>query len=242
MRAISKRFRRGDEELAVIEHLSLDVAEGEFLSLLGPSGCGKSTLLRLILGLDRSFSGDITIGEEHSDRVTRKAGIVFQEPRLLPWLTVKKNIMFGLRDLSRADASRRAQHYIELVGLAGFEDAYPKELSGGMAQRASLARTLARQPEVLLLDEPFGALDALTRMRLQDALLELWMHHRVTVLLVTHDIDEALYLSDRVAVLSNRPAQVKRIVTVQAARPRRRSDAYLASLRGEIMNELDVIG
>ena len=241
IRTVNKQFSKGSQSLTVIDNLSLTVEDGEFLSLLGPSGCGKSTLLRLILGLDRDYRGDIQIGGRSSVEAAKQVGIVFQEPRLLPWLSVKRNVMFGLRNMSPTTAENIAQEYIDLVGLSGFENAYPKELSGGMAQRASLARTLARRPQVLLMDEPFGALDALTRMRLQDELLKIWMKQRVTVILVTHDIDEALYLSDRVVVLSDRPSKVRKTVDISIPQPRKRVDARLATLRNEIMSELDVI-
>ncbi|MBI2857862.1 MAG: ABC transporter ATP-binding protein [Chloroflexi bacterium] len=223
----------------VLDNFDLTVPSGSFVSLVGPTACGKSTLLRLILGLDQPDEGHIRFegnGIEHAD----VCSIAFQEPRLLPWLTVRDNI--GLV-LSRQVSERagRINDLLNLVGLADFKNAYPKVLSGGMAQRVSLARALANEPDVLLLDEPFSAVDALTRMRLQDALIRIYMARPRTTVMVTHDIDEALLTSQRVIVLSQRPAHIVDIVDVAAGYPRDRTDSNLFSLKARILKGLGVV-
>ena len=213
--------RRGGRVTAV-EALSLTVRDREFVSIVGPSGCGKSTLLRVVAGLQRPTSGEILlngipVGGPGADR-----GMVFQSYTLFPWLTVQGNVEFGPRLRGVAEAERResTRRYIELVGLAGFEHAYPKELSGGMQQRAAIARALANSPEVLLMDEPFGALDAQTRALMQELLLGIWEQTHKTVLFVTHDIEEAVLLSDRIYVMTARPGRIKIEIPVPLPRPR----------------------
>lgn len=212
----------------VLQDVHLQLAEGEVVSLLGPSGCGKSTLLRIVAGLERDYSGQALRGEG-------EVAFVFQEPRLMPWLTVAENI--GFTDDRAYDRPRVAQ-LIREVGLEGFEQALPKQLSGGMAQRVAIARGLYSRPRVLLLDEPFSAVDAFTRMKLQDLLLALAAHHGIALLLVTHDVDEALYLGDRVLVMGSRPGRVLETLEVPLARPRDRRDPLLAQLHAEALTAL----
>ncbi|MCO7556098.1 ABC transporter ATP-binding protein [Metapseudomonas otitidis] len=212
----------------VLQDVHLQLAGGEVVSLLGPSGCGKSTLLRIVAGLERDYSGQALRGEG-------EVAFVFQEPRLMPWLTVAENI--GFADDRAYDRPRVAQ-LIREVGLEGFEQALPKQLSGGMAQRVAIARGLYSRPRVLLLDEPFSAVDAFTRMKLQDLLLALAAHHGIALLLVTHDVDEALYLGDRVLVMGSRPGRVLETLEVPLARPRDRRDPLLAQLRAEALTAL----
>ncbi|BCA28290.1 ABC transporter ATP-binding protein [Metapseudomonas otitidis] len=212
----------------VLQDVHLQLAEGEVVSLLGPSGCGKSTLLRIVAGLERDYSGQALRGEG-------EVAFVFQEPRLMPWLTVAENI--GFADDRAYDRPRVAQ-LIREVGLEGFEQALPKQLSGGMAQRVAIARGLYSRPRVLLLDEPFSAVDAFTRMKLQDLLLALAAHHGIALLLVTHDVDEALYLGDRVLVMGSRPGRVLETLEVPLVHPRDRRDPLLAQLRAEALTAL----
>jgi sulfonate transport system ATP-binding protein len=215
----------------------LRVRPGEFVSVLGASGCGKSTLLRLIAGLDTDYSGEILVAGERVRDTSLQRGIVFQDHRLFPWLTASQNILAALRNAPLTAKQKRdavAEH-IALVGLAGFENAYPNQLSGGMAQRVAIARGLVNRPRVLLLDEPFGALDALTRGRLQNELQRIWEQERITMILVTHDVDEAVYLGDRVVTMAPRPGRIKRIVDVALPRPRDRADARFIRLRDEIV-------
>jgi len=215
------RTRRGDEVIAV-DNLSLDVYNGEFLSIVGPSGCGKSTLLRVVAGLIEPTSGEVLLDGRLVTRPGADRGMVFQSYTLFPWLTVKGNVEFGprLKGLPRSECARLAQQYLEMVGLKGFENSYPKELSGGMMQRVAIARALANDPEVLLMDEPFGALDAQTRAIMQELLVNLWQHTPKTIIFVTHDIDEALFISDRVYIMTARPGRIKQILNVELPRPR----------------------
>ena len=232
-----KRYVQHGAALDVLDDISLRVRPGEFISVLGSSGCGKSTLLRLIAGLDSDYSGDILVGGERVHDTSLQRGIVFQDHRLFPWLTASQNILAALRNAPLTAQQKRdavAQH-IALVGLAGFENAYPNQLSGGMAQRVAIARGLVNRPRVLLLDEPFGALDAVTRGRLQNELQRIWEQERITMILVTHDVDEAVYLGDRVVTMAPRPGRIKRIVDVALPRPRERGDARFIRLRDEIV-------
>ncbi len=213
--------RRGGEVVAV-DALTLMVREREFVSIVGPSGCGKSTLLRVAAGLQRPSSGAVTLNGAPVTGPGADRGMVFQSYTLFPWLTVHGNVEFGLRlrGLREDECGRIARRYIELVGLTGFERAYPKELSGGMQQRAAIARALANDPEILLMDEPFGALDAQTRALMQELLLAVWDQTHKTVLFVTHDIDEAILLSDRVYIMTARPGRIKEELPVTLPRPR----------------------
>jgi ABC-type nitrate/sulfonate/bicarbonate transport system ATPase subunit len=233
-RDVSMRF--GDVE--VLEAINLDVAEGEFVCILGPSGCGKSTLLNIAGGFLDPAAGEVTIDGERVAGPDRRRIFVFQERGVFPWLTVEGNIGFGLFDLPEKERRARIAHYVQLVGLRGFERAYPRELSGGMKQRVEVARALAVNPDVLYLDEPFGALDSITRLQMRSELLRIWQAERKTILFVTHDIEESVQLADRVVVLTARPARVRRIVEIDIAHPRDLSSARYLALRDEIFGEI----
>ena len=243
---VSKSFPAPDDRLtrrAVLDGTSFSLVAGELVSLIGPSGCGKSTLLRLIAGLDTADAGELLIGDEPIVGPNAERGLVFQDPNLFPWLTVRRNIEAGLaaRGVLR-EKREEVNEFMRLVGLEIFANAYPHHLSGGMAQRAALARALINHPKVLLLDEPLGALDAFTRMRMQDEVLRLWQARATTMLLVTHDIDEAIYMSDRIMIMTPRPGRIERVIPVNLDRPRQRnSDAFLR-LRSDILNFLHFAG
>jgi ABC-type nitrate/sulfonate/bicarbonate transport system ATPase subunit len=240
IRGVRKRYEVEGGTLSVLEGLNLSVRDGEFLSIVGASGCGKSTLLRLLTGLDADFEGEIRVRGERIRGTSLDRGIVFQEHRLFPWLTVKQNVGLGLENSSWPAEKQKAavQQHIDLVGLAGFEDAYPHQLSGGMAQRAAIARGLVNQPSILFLDEPFGALDALTRTKLQQELQRIWQAEGLTMVLVTHDVDEAVYLGDRVVVLEPRPGRIRRIVNVDVPHPRGRLDPAIKALTEQVRAEI----
>jgi len=215
------RTRRGVEVLAV-DDLSLEVADREFVSIVGPSGCGKSTLLRVVAGLVEPTSGEVLVNGRRIDGPGADRGMVFQSYTLFPWLTVQGNVEFGsrLKAMDTGQRARLAREYIEMVGLVGFEHHYPKELSGGMMQRVAIARALANDPDVLLMDEPFGALDAQTRIIMQELLVGLWQRTPKTIIFVTHDIDEAIFLSQRVYIMTARPGRIKQILDVNLPHPR----------------------
>ncbi len=219
-RHVGKSFQLGRAELRAIDDLTLSVAEGEFCCIVGPSGCGKSTFLRILAGLDRQTSGDLRI--EARDLSKPLTAMVFQEQSIFPWMTIERNVGYGLemRGVHRSTRERVVDHYLEKVGLTHFARAYPHQLSGGMKQRASVARAFATDPEILLMDEPFAAVDEQTRALLQEELLRVWEEHRKTVVYITHSIDEALVLGDRVIVMSARPGRVKAEVGVTLPRPR----------------------
>src|SRR5688572_8187023 len=229
---VSKHFQQADAELPVLHGIDVTIAPGEFVAVLGPSGCGKSTLLRMVGGLDNPTAGEVRIGDQVVVRSDPRCAVVFQEPRLFPWKRVTANVAVGARRLNRK-ASPEA--WPDRVGLTGFESSWPHQLSGGMAQRVALARALIGQPQVLLLDEPFAALDALTRLQMQDLLVEVCANLGTTVVMVTHDADEALHLADRIVVMSQRPATLVETVRVDHPRPRRRGDTELAMLRSKIL-------
>lgn len=241
---VGKRFVTDDgKSVQALAGLSLTVAAGEIVALIGPSGCGKSTLLRLIAGLDAPTAGRLLIGAEPIRGPGADRGVMFQNPCLFPWLTVRRNIESGL--VARGMLARHrheVDEFLRLVGLDAFAEAYPHQLSGGMAQRAALARALVNHPRVLLLDEPLGALDQFTRMRMQDEVLRVWQARQTTMLLVTHDIDEALYMSDRIVMLSARPGRVERIMDVPLKRPRQRNQAVFLRIRAEILELLHFAG
>jgi ABC-type nitrate/sulfonate/bicarbonate transport system, ATPase component len=231
-----------DNTVEALRNISFSVSRGEFVSIIGSSGCGKTTLLRLIAGLDAPEAGSLTLGGEKIAGPDPQRGYVFQQGSLFPWLTVEKNIAAGLkaRGVYKTGKAEVAK-YISLIGLDGFEKAYPHQISGGMAQRASLARALINDPKVLLLDEPLGALDAFTRMDLQDKLLEIWRQRGTTMVLVTHDVDEAVYLSDRIVVMTPRPGKIETIVEVNLPRPRKRNDPVFFEYRSEILEKLHLV-
>ncbi len=237
---VGKSFPVADGELEAIREFNLDIAEGEFVAIVGSSGCGKSTLLRLLIGLDTEFRGEIRVAGQAVSGIGSERGIVFQEHRLFPWLTVTENIGLGLvnEPLSAAERRQRIASFIDLVGLKDFAKAYPHQLSGGMAQRVAIARGLVASPRILLLDEPFGALDALTRQQMQDELLAIRERARITTVLVTHDVEEAIFLADRVVVMEPRPGRIKRVVQVALPHPRQRSSFDFHQLREELLHEL----
>ena len=237
---LRKQYKVKSEVLPVLEDLSLTIQPGEFLSIVGASGCGKSTLLRLLVGLDRDYQGEIRVGGSVVTGTSLDRGIVFQEHRLFPWLTLEQNVSLGLENStwSEEKKGRAVREHIELVGLTGFESAFPHQLSGGMAQRAAIARGLVNQPSILLLDEPFGALDALTRTRLQSELQSIWQREKITMILVTHDVDEAVYLGDRVVVMQPRPGRIKKIFPIEVPHPRDRSDKVLKELTEQVHEQI----
>jgi ABC-type nitrate/sulfonate/bicarbonate transport system ATPase subunit len=243
---VSKRFIKVDsdgERIDALDSVSIAVAAGELVSLIGPSGCGKSTLLRLIAGLDYPNSGELWVGSDRILGPSAERGLVFQDPNLFPWLTVRRNIQAGL--VARGVHHGRRQEvdeFMRLVGLEGFADAFPHHLSGGMAQRVAVARALINSPRVLLLDEPLGALDAFTRMRMQDEVLRLWRARGTTMILVTHDVDEAIYMSDRIVIMTPRPGRIERTLTVELPRPRQRNSEEFLHLRGRILEMLHFAG
>jgi sulfonate transport system ATP-binding protein len=240
---VSKSFVVNGAPLEALHDVSLDVEPGTFISLVGPSGCGKSTLLRMISGLESADGGHIRVRGQPVRGPGLDRGMVFQDHRLFPWLTVERNIRLSLRrtTFSEPHKGQIVRDLIALVGLIGFEQALPHQLSGGMAQRAAIARALAPRPDILLLDEPFGALDSLTRTRLQNEFLRIWEHEGITMLMVTHDVEEAVFLSDRVVVIEPRPGRIRRTIDIPLARPRRRSDANFIALKEEILGELNVV-
>ncbi len=243
-RHVSKRYFSPDgTPVEALSGVDLDIAPGQLVSLVGPSGCGKSTLLRLIAGLDKPTSGELFVGNEPITGPSAQRGLVFQDPNLFPWLTIRRNIESGLvaRGVLREKRSE-VDEFMKLVGLDSFAGAFPHQLSGGMAQRAALARALINHPKVLLLDEPLGALDAFTRMRMQDEVLRLWQNRGTTMLLVTHDIDEAIYMSDRIVIMTPRPGRIDRILDVPLPRPRQRNDSKFLDLRTTILEMLHFTG
>ncbi|MGH2953539.1 MAG: ABC transporter ATP-binding protein [Solirubrobacterales bacterium] len=219
VRGVRKVFESGDGELVALDGVDLDIAEKEFVTVIGTSGCGKSTLLSIIAGLEEETEGEVMVNGEPVLAPGRDRGVVFQSYTLFPWLTAQKNVEFALQG-SGAERSEVAREHLDLVGLDRFADSYPSQLSGGMRQRVAIARALSYKPQVLLMDEPFGALDAQTRQLMQELLTRVWEEHRLTVLFVTHDIDEAVFLSDRVLVMTSRPGQIKEDIEVKIDRPR----------------------
>jgi ABC-type nitrate/sulfonate/bicarbonate transport system ATPase subunit len=244
VRAVSKTFVTADgSDFRALQDVSLSVTAGELVCLVGPSGCGKSTLLRLIAGLDSPTSGELRAGNEIISGPSAQRGLVFQDPNLFPWLTVRGNVAAGLvaRGVGRKKRGE-VDEFLRLVGLEGFADVFPHQLSGGMAQRVALARAMVNHPKVMLLDEPLGALDAFTRMRMQDEVLRVWQARGTTMLLVTHDIDEAIYMSDRIVIMTPRPARVDRVIDIDLPRPRQRNAEQFLHLRVAILEMLHFAG
>ncbi|MET0533278.1 MAG: ABC transporter ATP-binding protein [Steroidobacter sp.] len=239
-RQVSKSFRVAGGELEVIRQFDLSIAPGEFVAILGQSGCGKSTLLRLLAGLDAEYRGEILIDGRVASGIGADRGIVFQEPRLFPWLTVERNVALGLvnEPLDESQRAQRVADYIRLVRLEGFEQALPHQLSGGMSQRVAIARGLVASPRILMLDEPFGALDAQTRQQMQAELLAIRERAQITTLLVTHDVEEAVFLADRVVVMAARPGRVKTIAPIELPRVRDRSSFEFHQLRQRLIGQL----
>jgi len=238
VRGVSVQFRRDRDSLSVLENINISVHEGEFVCILGPSGCGKSTLLNVVAGFLRPSAGEVRIDDEKVDGPDPRRIFVFQERGVFPWLTVEENVGFGLSKLPAAERRERIAHYVHLVGLPGFEKAYPSELSGGMKQRLEVARALAVNPDVLLLDEPFGALDSITRLLMRSELLRIWEAEKKTILFVTHDIEESVQLADRVIVMSARPAEIRTVVEIDIPHPRDLSSPRYLQLRDRIFEEI----
>ena len=235
---VSKIFQGADgEDVIALDNLSLNIKAGEFISLVGPSGCGKSTLLRLIAGLDNSNGGVIELDGNQVKEAGYDRGLVFQNPQLFPWSSVYDNIAFGLKARGvYKERKNDVDEFINLVGLKGFEKVYPHHLSGGMAQRASLARALINHPRVLLLDEPLGALDALTRVNMQDEIIKIWKDRKTTMIMVTHDVEEAIYMSNKVIVMTPRPAKINKVVDVNLDYPRVRDSKEFIDLKNEVLS------
>lgn len=239
IRHVTKTYVVDDMPLPVLQDVSLSVLPGEFVSIVGASGCGKSTLLRLIVGLDDVYRGEILLGGTQVSGPGADRGIVFQDHRLFPWLTLTENVALALDafPLPTEEKAQRVRDAIALVGLSGFERARPAQLSGGMAQRAAIARALVRRPAILLLDEPLGALNSLNRTRFQDALLDIWEAQRTTVIMVTHDVEEAVYLSTRIVVMEPRPGRIRSVIPVELAARDRAAPDFVA-LKQRVLADL----
>jgi ABC-type nitrate/sulfonate/bicarbonate transport system ATPase subunit len=237
---LSKQFIIEQKPLPVLANINLSVKSGEFVSIIGSSGCGKTTLLRIILGLDTDYTGQALLNGQQIRGAGLERGVVFQEHRLLPWLTVEDNVAFGLHKLAPAERAPLVKQHLALVGLTGFEKAFPYQLSGGMAQRVAIARALVNRPELLLLDEPLGALDALTRIYMQEELEKIWCKEKISMLMITHDVEEAVYLGDRVVIMSSRPGIIKKIIPVELPRPRDRGSADFARLKEALLEEFQL--
>ncbi len=238
IRHLSKKYTLNGRPLPVLADLNLQIRSGESLAIVGASGSGKTTLLRILAGLENADGGEVLIDGKAVSGVGAERAVIFQEPRLLPWLTVIENVAFGLdtRGVSRAEAKSRARRYVQLVGLQAFENAYPRQLSGGMAQRVGIARALAVQPEILLLDEPLGALDAMTKIGMQQELTRIWRDEDVTTILVTHDLEEAVYLADRILILPREKNAAPRLIEIDLPRPRDRSAPEFVRYREDLLN------
>jgi len=236
---VSKQYEVKGVALPVLQDISLSITPGEFVSIVGASGCGKSTLLRLIIGLEEGYQGQILLDGQRIKGTSLNRGIVFQEHRLFPWLNVRDNIGLGLlnADLTEGQKRMAVNEHIELVGLNGFETAYPHQLSGGMSQRVAIARALVNRPDILLLDEPFGALDALTRAHLQQELHRIWEQEGITMILVTHDVEEAVYLGDKVVVMEPRPGRIRRVLPVPLPHPRDRASYAFTQIKESVLRE-----
>jgi sulfonate transport system ATP-binding protein len=237
---VSKQYHVGSHVMPVLDNITLTVARGEFVSIVGPSGCGKSTLLRLVIGLENDYQGTILLDGQTITGPSLTRGIVFQEHRLLPWLTVEANIGLGLEvaKMSLAEKAAAIREHLDLVGLRDFAKAYPYQLSGGMAQRAAIARALVNKPEILLLDEPLGALDAFTRNTLQQELLRIWQQERLTVILVTHDVEEAVYLGDKIVIMHPRPGRIQEVIPAPFPHPRNKAHPEFVALKQQVLSAI----
>lgn len=231
---LNKTFNVDGKKVEILKDINLEIKKGEFITIVGHSGCGKSTLLKIIAGLVEYNDGEVIRNGKPVSGPDTDCGMVFQEHRLLPWLKIKDNIAFGLKKTDKAKREESVQRQIELVKLQGFENAYPSQLSGGMSQRAAIARGLVMNPEILLLDEPLGALDALTRVQMQKEILRIWKEEGTTMIMVTHDIDEAIYLADRVVVMSARPGEIKEIIKIDSPNAKVRGSADFAAYKNKI--------
>lgn len=233
---VNKSFTVYGQKVDVLKDINLEVQEGEFIAIVGHSGCGKSTLLKSIAGLEKNDTGLVTVDGKEVDGPGMDRGMIFQEHRLFPWMSIEKNVQLGLKGLSKEEKTKLSDQYLELVKLSEFKKAYPSQLSGGMSQRAAIARSLVSQPEVLLLDEPFGALDALTKIELQEELLKIRERFHNTMLMVTHDIEEAVYLADRIVVMSARPGRIKDVIKVELGTYRDRGGSDFAHYKKKIFD------
>lgn len=231
---LNKKFIVDKQPMEILRDINLEIQPGEFITIVGHSGCGKSTLLKIICGLVSYEEGVVERNGHAVVGPGPKCGMVFQDHRLLPWLKIKDNVGFGLKHLSKEEREKTVNHHLELVGLSGFENSYPSQLSGGMAQRAAIARGLANNPTVLLLDEPFGALDALTRIQMQKEILRIRDEEKTTMVMVTHDIDEAIYLGDRIVVMSARPGEIKEIIKTDPIESKKRNSPLFAKYKKQI--------
>jgi sulfonate transport system ATP-binding protein len=242
IRNIAKSFMIDGRIHSVFSRFDLDIEPGEFIAIVGESGSGKTTLLRIIAGLETADAGSVLLGGRWLDGVGKERGMVFQEPRLLPWLTVRKNVGIGLelRKLPRLVVDRTVTEFLELVGLGNFGAAYSSQLSGGMTQRVGIARALVTEPEILLLDEPLGALDAMTKLRMQRELKRIWLERNLTMIMVTHDIEEAVYLADKIVVMSGGREGIGEVVPVSTSRPRDRSSGEFAELRETLLRQFNL--
>ena len=233
---VNKSFTVDGQKVDVLKDINLVVQEGEFIAFVGHSGCGKSTLLKIIAGLEKNDTGLVTVDGKEVNGPGMDRGMIFQEHRLFPWMSIEKNVQLGLKGLSKEEKTKLSDQYLELVKLSEFKKAYPSQLSGGMSQRAAIARSLVSQPEVLLLDEPFGALDALTKIELQEELLKIRERFHNTMLMVTHDIEEAVYLADRIVVMSARPGRIKDVIKVELGTYRDRGGSDFAHYKKKIFD------
>ena len=233
---VNKSFTVDGQKVDVLKDINLEVQEGEFIAIVGHSGCGKSTLLKIIAGLEKNDTGLVTVDGKEVNGPGMDRGMIFQEHRLFPWMSIEKNVQLGLKGLSKEEKTKLSDQYLELVKLSEFKNAYPSQLSGGMSQRAAIARSLVSQPEVLLLDEPFGALDALTKIELQEELLKIRERFHNTMLMVTHDIEEAVYLADRIVVMSARPGRIKDVIKVELGTYRDRGGSDFAHYKKKIFD------
>ena len=233
---VNKSFTVDGQKVDVLKDINLEVQEGEFIAIVGHSGCGKSTLLKIIAGLEKNDTGLVTVDGKEVNGPGMDRGMIFREHRLFPWMSIEKNVQLGLKGLSKEEKTKLSNQYLELVKLSEFKKAYPSQLSGGMSQRAAIARSLVSQPEVLLLDEPFGALDALTKIELQEELLKIRERFHNTMLMVTHDIEEAVYLADRIVVMSARPGRIKDVIKVELGTYRDRGGSDFAHYKKKIFD------
>ena len=240
LKKVNKFFDNNGEDFQVLRDIDLEIEKGEFICFVGASGCGKSTLLRSIAGLEVNYQGSITVDGKEIKKPEKQRGMVFQEPRLFPWMNVGQNIGYVL-DIKDKEAKRKkVEEFVNMVGLKGFENSLPKELSGGMAQRAGIARALANEPEVLLMDEPFGALDALTKIQLQQTVRKIHNESHQTTIMVTHDIEEAVFLADRIVIFTNRPGSIRRIISVDLPADRDRNSIEFVNVRKKVFDSITI--